>query len=127
MAIKLLVLSCLLQVLSTNAQENKYPSLRDITLVVPSIVINAENSFDPYYRDIDKPSDLDYCNETACTPPCPGAPPPKHCPTDTPVCHFGCACHTDCDIGIVYCFQTKDCLQPRRFFTKHRRITKIIE
>ncbi|KAF9791780.1 hypothetical protein SFRURICE_020179 [Spodoptera frugiperda] len=103
MATKLLVLLCLLQVLVTNSQENNYPSLKDIAI----------------------PADLDFCNETVCTPPCPGAAPPKRCPINVPVCHFGCACHTDCNVGIVYCFETKDCMGPRRFFTKQRRVTKI--
>ncbi|XP_050562883.1 uncharacterized protein LOC118269866 isoform X2 [Spodoptera frugiperda] len=93
--------------------------------IVQIIVINAEDTFDPYSRDIDNPSDLDFCNETVCTPPCPGAAPPKRCPINVPVCHFGCACHTDCNVGIVYCFETKDCMGPRRFFTKQRRVSKI--
>nr|XP_049693168.1 uncharacterized protein LOC110373305 isoform X3 [Helicoverpa armigera] len=98
-----------------------------VCLFFTIFTLNVQNAHEvhPNYRDIDRVSDLDNCNETECSAPCIGAAPPKVCPPKVPDCHFGCACHTDCDMGIVYCFQTKDCLMPRRFFTRRRRVSTL--
>nr|XP_021186214.1 uncharacterized protein LOC110373305 isoform X2 [Helicoverpa armigera] len=105
MAIKLLVLLFLLQVFTIDCQ-------------------NYDSSYYQALKALSRPH-LDNCNETECSAPCIGAAPPKVCPPKVPDCHFGCACHTDCDMGIVYCFQTKDCLMPRRFFTRRRRVSTL--
>ncbi|XP_026732085.1 uncharacterized protein LOC113496899 [Trichoplusia ni] len=81
--------------------------------------------FTIYETIIRQPIVLDNCNMTECAPPCPGAAPPVECPANVPYCHFGCACYTNCDIGVVTCFQIRDCLEVRRFFTKRRRITNL--
>lgn len=68
---------------------------------------------------------MTHCSVAQCSLPCRGAAPPSTCPETIPKCASGCACMADCEQQAIVCFETKHCVQMKKYYArtmKHKRV-----
>ncbi|KAI8420725.1 hypothetical protein MSG28_007948 [Choristoneura fumiferana] len=59
-----------------------------------------------------------HCSVAQCSLPCRGAAPPPSCPDTIPQCASGCACMADCEQQAIVCFETKHCVQRKKYYAR---------